>query len=313
MFFLLHLPAPYLIGLFPLSLNLLSIFGEHYTQTTISVSDASVVEGNIGTKNLMFRIDLSAPSGQMISVDYSATSDGGGTATEGVDYTPILGSVTFQPGATTQFVYVPIIGDTDTESDETLFLELENATGGATISRATATGTIINDDGLTGGLTLTGTNGNDILTGVGTDDTLIGGLGADQLNGAGGADTFRYNALNESLLAGRDSIVSFNPLEGDRIDLLTLPTAAFFVGRMGGSISEAVVNAAYAAADGNTGLAANEAVFFGTGSGRTARLYLSVNDGIAGFNSATDLVMEVSRMVGAPTVVGSLTPASYFI
>jgi hypothetical protein len=281
------------------------------TQTTISILDASVVEGNSGTKSLMFRIDLSAPSGQTISVDYS-TGDGG-TATEGGDYTPLVGSVTFLPGSTSQFVYVPITGDTVAEGDETLFLELENATG-AIISRGIATGTIINDDGLTGGLTLTGTTGNDILTGVGTDDTLIGGLGADQLNGAGGADIFRYDALNESLLAGRDSIVSFNPgIEGDRIDLLTVPTAAFFVGTMGSSISQTVVANAYVVANNSAGLAANQAVFFGTGSGRTARLYLSVNDETAGFNPNSDLVMEVSRMVGAPTVPGSLIPSNYFV
>ena len=279
---------------------------------TISAVDTNAPEGNNSANNLIFQVTLSGVSGQMVTVDYATAS---GTATAGSDYTTMAGTLTFYPGATSQVVVVPILTDTANEPDETIFLNLTNPTGGATIAKDRAVGTLLNDDSGSG-LTLTGTAGNDSLTGSDTNDTLTGLAGADTLTGGGGADKFVYNALTDSLLAVRDSIVSFNPLssgENDKIDLPTIPTEAYFVGTMGSSISQTVVTAAYAAADSNTGLAANEAVFFGTGSGRSARLYLSVNDGTAAFDPASDLVMEVSRMIGAPTTVGALTVANYFI
>jgi len=279
---------------------------------TISAVDTNAPEGNNSANNLIFQVTLSGVSGQMVTVDYATAS---GTATAGSDYTTMAGTLTFYPGATSQVVVVPILTDTVNEGDETIFLNLTNPTGGPTLAKAQAVGTLLNDDSGSG-LTLTGTAGNDSLTGSDTNDTLTGLAGTDTLTGGGGADNFVYNALTDSLLAVRDSIVSFNPLssgENDKIDLPTIPTEAYFVGTMGSSISQTVVTAAYAAADSNTGLAANEAVFFGTGSGRSARLYLSVNDGTAAFDPASDLVMEVSRMIGAPTTVGALTVANYFI
>ncbi|XGB41526.1 MAG: cadherin domain-containing protein [Nodosilinea sp. LVE1205-7] len=275
---------------------------------TVRVTDASIPEGNSGTKNLNFLISLSTPSGQVVTVDYATANN---TATAGSDYTSTSGSLTIQPGATSGVVSVPILGDTTAELDETFFLNLTNATGGVTIARGQAIGTIINDDGV-GGLVLTGTSGPDTLTGSTTNDTLTGLAGADILDGQGGADTFVYTALTDSLLGGRDSLRSFNPGEGDRIKLPNLPTAVFYGGSVAASISAPAVSSAYAAA-GAGGLAARGAVSFATGSGRTQRLYLSVNDGTAAFNPNSDLVMEVTGMVGAPSVVGSLTAANYFI
>ena len=153
------------------------------------------------------------------------------------------------------------------------------------------------------------------MTGSTGDDTLIGLGEADALSGGGGADKFVYNNFAESLLSALntcDNISGFNPGEGDRIKLSAIPSAAFFVGTQGSAIGTSVLNAAYAAANSNTGLGANQAVFFGTGTGRTARLYVSVNDGVAGFNAGSDLVIEVSRMIGEPTIVGSLVPSNYF-
>ncbi|MBJ7901109.1 MAG: hypothetical protein GC158_14595, partial [Cyanobacteria bacterium RI_101] len=279
---------------------------------TISAVDKTTPEGNSGASNLIFQVTLSGVSGQTVTVNYATVN---GTATAGEDYTAMSGTLTFFPGATSQVVVVPILTDTADEDDETVFLNLTNSTGNTTILKAQAVGTLLNDDSGSG-LILTGTTGNDSLTGSDTDDTLTGLAGADTLNGGGGADKFVYNALTDSLLTARDSIVSFNPLtlgQNDKIDLPTVLNGAFFVGTMGASISQTVVAGAYAAADSNTSLAANEAVFFGTGSGRSARLYLSVNDGNAAFDPASDLVIEVSRMIGAPTTVGSLTVANYFI
>ncbi len=112
------------------------------TLPSLSVSDASVVEGNSGTTALTYTVSLSQASTQTVTVNY-ATADG--TATAGSDYQAASGILTFAPGQTAQTVTVLVNGDTAVEPDETLTLNLNSASG-ATLARPTGTGTIVNDD-----------------------------------------------------------------------------------------------------------------------------------------------------------------------
>lgn len=117
---------------------------------TLSVADATTAEGDIGSKTMAFNVTLSAPSALPITVVYS-TSDGTATtsaaAAGGADYTLSASVLTFAPGDTTKQVLVPIHGDSTDEADETFTLTL-SAPGNATLGKATATGTITNDDAL---------------------------------------------------------------------------------------------------------------------------------------------------------------------
>ncbi|HEX5329287.1 PA14 domain-containing protein [Sulfuricurvum sp.] len=109
---------------------------------TLTISDASLVEGDSGVTYMNFTVTLSTSAN--VTVNY-ATSDG--TATSPSDYNATSGTLTFTAGgATTKTISVPIFGDTDLEGYETFTVTLSNATGGATIGDATATGTINNDD-----------------------------------------------------------------------------------------------------------------------------------------------------------------------
>jgi hypothetical protein len=109
----------------------------------LSIADASIVEGNAGTKYMVFTINLSAASASPVRVDV-ATSDG--TATAGSDYlaASTLG-LRFPAGTTSRSIVVSILGDAAPESNETLKVDLSNAVG-ATISDAQGIGTIANDD-----------------------------------------------------------------------------------------------------------------------------------------------------------------------
>jgi Calx-beta domain len=109
---------------------------------SLSIADASVVEGNSGTTMLSLPVTLSAASRQTVSVAY-ATADG--TATAPSDYAAASGTLTFAPGQTTKAVTVAVVGDTLIEPDETLTVTLSNPVN-AKISRGSATGTIRNDD-----------------------------------------------------------------------------------------------------------------------------------------------------------------------
>jgi uncharacterized repeat protein (TIGR01451 family) len=112
--------------------------------TTLSVNDTNVnPEGNSGTTNATFTITRAGDTSGTSSVHYS-TSDG--SATQPADYTAVPDTtVTFTSGQTTKTVDVAVKGDTLDEDNETYTLGLSNATG-ATISDATGTGTITDDD-----------------------------------------------------------------------------------------------------------------------------------------------------------------------
>ncbi|MGN6184500.1 MAG: beta strand repeat-containing protein, partial [Thermoanaerobaculia bacterium] len=100
-------------------------------------------EGNTGTSPLTFVVTLSPASGQVVNVDYVTNA---GTATAGSDFTAIAGTLTFAPGEITKSIAVPIIGDTAIETNESFTMTLSNPSN-ASITTATATGTINNDDG----------------------------------------------------------------------------------------------------------------------------------------------------------------------
>ena len=108
----------------------------------ISLAGGSVTEGNVGTATLSYTATLDAPSGKRVTAHF-ATADGGAHQPE--DYTSTTGTVTFEPGETTQRIDVPVVGDTRREGNETVSLTLSNP-GNATLGIANALGTIIDDD-----------------------------------------------------------------------------------------------------------------------------------------------------------------------
>jgi endoglucanase len=108
----------------------------------ISVADLSINEGNAGSVDAGFKVTLSKASSEAVTVNYS-TADG--TALAGSDYKAASGILTFAPGETTKTIAVPVIGDALAESNETFSLKL-SAPAKATIGKAVATGTIVNDD-----------------------------------------------------------------------------------------------------------------------------------------------------------------------
>ena len=91
---------------------------------------------------MVFTVELSAPSAQSVEVDY-ATSDG--TATAGEDYTAAAGSLTFMPGDVEQTISVLLQEDGIHEGDESFSLTLSNPDN-AELPDAAATGTIMDND-----------------------------------------------------------------------------------------------------------------------------------------------------------------------
>ena len=109
----------------------------------ISISDASVYEGNNGTKLMTFTVSLSQPSTKKVRVNYATAN---GTAkTSDNDYVAKSGTITFNPGQTTKTITISIKGDKKKESDESFFVNLSGASG-APIEDGQGEGWIFNDD-----------------------------------------------------------------------------------------------------------------------------------------------------------------------
>jgi hypothetical protein len=110
--------------------------------TTISVSEASAIEGNSGLTPVTFTVTLNAASTQTVTVNYATAS---GTAAAGADFESLSGTLSFAPGQISQTVTVNAIGDTALESNETFTLNLSSPVN-ASISDAQGIGTIVDDD-----------------------------------------------------------------------------------------------------------------------------------------------------------------------
>jgi hypothetical protein len=111
---------------------------------SVSINDVSITEGNSGTQLMTFTVTRSGGTAAF-DVNY-ATQDGTATAADN-DYASVPATALhFNAGDTTKTVSVAINGDTKVEGNETFNVLLSGATNGATISKGTGAGTIINDD-----------------------------------------------------------------------------------------------------------------------------------------------------------------------
>ena len=113
----------------------------------LSVADASNSEER---GRVEFTVTLSPASGKIVNVDIAASAESGDTATSADDFEATSRSLSFAPGQLSRSFPVPIITDTIDEPDETFTVTLSNATN-ATISDATAKGTITHDQVLSVG------------------------------------------------------------------------------------------------------------------------------------------------------------------
>ncbi len=104
-----------------------------------------VWEGDSGMATAVFTVTLSTPAAFVVTVDYEVNSGVGDTgAVAGTDFVNTSGTLTYQPGETTQFINVQVIGDTETELDEIFSTLISNAN--VPISVNGSIGHILNDD-----------------------------------------------------------------------------------------------------------------------------------------------------------------------
>jgi uncharacterized delta-60 repeat protein len=105
---------------------------------------ASALSVNEGSGNATLTVLRTSGSRGAVSVDYVATS---GTATAGLDFQAVRGTLAFSDGQTAQSILVPIIDDILVEGNEFFTVTLSNIAGGALLgSSLNVVVTIIDDD-----------------------------------------------------------------------------------------------------------------------------------------------------------------------
>jgi Ca2+-binding RTX toxin-like protein len=159
------------------------------------------------------------------------------------------------------------------------------------------------NDRILGGL------GNDNLNGAGGDDTLKSGSGLDTLTGGAGADRFDYTTLSDGLMVvSSTSVLQFERITDfvigqDLIDVAT-PPPSNGVKNLG--VQSSLTSGSIAALLNSSNFVANGAATFVFGS----RTFLALNNGDAGFSSATDAVLEITGFTN-PSGFNSLSQISF--
>ncbi|MEX2172733.1 MAG: Calx-beta domain-containing protein, partial [Pirellulaceae bacterium] len=185
------------------------------TTLAIAVLDANKPEGNVGNTPFTFTVTRSGDTTGATTVDFVVTGSGTNTAS-GNDFTlgtfP-TGVVNFAAGQSSQPITIDVIGDTTIEPNENFTVTLSNPSGPATITTATAPGTIQNDDGTGGGTTL-----------------AIAPLDANKPEGDFGSIAFTFTVTRSGDTSGA-TIVDFdvtgsgtNPANGPDFTAGTFPT-----------------------------------------------------------------------------------------
>ncbi|NCR64007.1 MAG: hyalin [Microcystis aeruginosa LG11-05] len=140
----------------------LNVGGPTVPTLAIAATSASQTEGNSGSKAFTFTVTRGDNTTGSNNVDWAVTGSGSNPA-NATDFAGGLlpsGVVSFAPGESSKVITVDVQGDTTVELNENFTVTLSNATNGATITTATATGTIQNDDVAIPTLAIAATNAN---------------------------------------------------------------------------------------------------------------------------------------------------------
>ena len=119
------------------------ITSAHAAPPGISITDASITEGNAGTSTMSFTLQYGGAPTAGVTVDYATANV---TATAGSDYVASSGTIALAAtGCKCATLNIQIVGDTVAENTETFQVNLSNAVG-KTLDDNQAIGTITDND-----------------------------------------------------------------------------------------------------------------------------------------------------------------------
>ncbi|MDA8982545.1 cadherin domain-containing protein, partial [Gammaproteobacteria bacterium] len=133
------------------SVNL--VLNDNNDAPEVSILDTTVSEG-AGSAEVQVKLD--AASGKTITVDYSASASGNGSAI--TDFIPTSGQLTFAPGQTEKTISITILDDNIKESDESFSVGLGRLTNATSSANNFSASVLIEDDDLPPTASITGSS-----------------------------------------------------------------------------------------------------------------------------------------------------------
>lgn len=118
----------------------IGILDDDPPQVRLSADRFSAGEGD---GNAVLNAILSAPSGMAVSVNFVATN---GTATAGLDYVALTGTLSFNPGQTSRTLAIPLLDDALDEFTETIEVRLVSPTNAVLATPSLAVVDILDND-----------------------------------------------------------------------------------------------------------------------------------------------------------------------
>jgi hypothetical protein len=113
-------------------------------KVSLGTTTVGVTEGNSGTATATLTVKLDVASANTVTVAY-ATADGTAKLADN-DYVTKSGTVTFNPGVTSQTITVQAVGDTKLEDYQIFNVKISAPTGGAVLGTANEKVQIRNDE-----------------------------------------------------------------------------------------------------------------------------------------------------------------------
>jgi Ca2+-binding RTX toxin-like protein len=203
------------------------------TQTTavLSIIDNDAVPGILAFSQANYSINEDSTPIVAVTVNRTGGSDGAvsatisltdGTATGPDDYINTSATVNFANGETSKVVTIPIVNDGVFETNETIYLTLNNPTNGATLgSQNTATLTIIDNDALPGIIGFSGANST-----VNEDGTPITQVTLTRTGGSNGEVSVTLTPDGGTATAGFDyniTPITITFASGETSKIVTIP------------------------------------------------------------------------------------------
>lgn len=153
------------------------------TQPVASVVSNSHLEGGVGSFPTVVEVVLSNRSYQTVTVNFALVE---GTATQGIDFNGVVGTLTFLPDDVSESTSFTILGDDQYEANETVLMQLTGVSNGSLDGTSNGVITILDDDTApalfipnltveernTGSATVTFTVTQNLVTGADTTFTI---------------------------------------------------------------------------------------------------------------------------------------------
>lgn len=202
------------------ALHTASVSTTYVVTPKLAIADASIVEGNTGTKTANFTVSLAKPTVVPVTFNIATTN---GTAAAGSDYTATSRvGVTIPQGSTSAIVSVPVNGDAAVEGNETFYVNVSGVKG-AILADAQAVGTIRNDDtvlSIADASVAEGNSGTKTLTftvklSVASASPVTFNLATANKTAAAGTDYAALALAGRSIPAGTTSKVFNVTIKGD--------------------------------------------------------------------------------------------------